>query len=375
MRHFAPVVFRVEKNLVARVKRVLCGKGTLNVQKGQEVTPDVILGNSTASVGFRIVNLCTELQVSSGEAEKLLIRKMGQRIYKGELLAYKKGWFLSQGKTVVSPADGILDFFNSKTGELKISFFPKKVDLPAGLYGVVEEVDPQRGHVVIRTVVDKVLGIFGSGKPRDGILHIIGRSDELISKTLIVSKYNGYILAGGSLFCKDTITAAISVGINGIIAGGIDAVDFKGMAGSRLAFPKKLDSDLGVSMVICEGFGSVPLASDIYGILSKYEGKFVFIDGNKAVVLLPLPTASCMAKVKSTILPPEEKEYESRISELTVGCKVRIVGSSYLGEQGVLKAINSSRTILHSGLKTFLATVETSRRKLQVPVANLEVIM
>ncbi|MBU1032133.1 hypothetical protein KKE03_04420, partial [Patescibacteria group bacterium] len=139
--------------------------------------------------------------------------------------------------------------------------------------------------------------------------------------------------------------------------------------------PKKLDSDLGVSMVICEGFGSVPLASDIYGILSKYEGKFVFIDGNKAVILLPLPTSSCMAKVKSTILPLEEKEYESRISELTVGCKVRIVGSSYLGEQGTLKAINSSRTILHSGLKTFLATVETSRRKLQVPVANLEVIM
>ncbi len=375
MRHFAQAVIRVERNTVGRVKRVLRGKGTLNVQKGQEVTPDVILGTSTVSAGFRILNLCAELRVSPDGAEKYLARKMGQRIYKGELLACKKGWLLSPGKTVTSPTDGVLDFYNSKTGELKISFIPKKADLPAGAYGVVEEVDAQRGQVVIRTVVDKVHGLFGSGRPRDGILHIIGRRDEMISKASVVPKYNGYILAGGSSFYNDAISASISVGVNGIITGGMDAVDFKGMAGGRLAFPKRLGNDIGISIVVCEGFGSVSLLSDIYGILSEYEGKFVFIDGNRAAILLPFPTSACMAKAKNTILPPEEKEYAKGAVELVVGCKVRIVGSSYLGEQGKLLTINSSQTLLPSGLKVFLATVETSRRKLQVPVANLEVIM
>lgn len=375
MKHFAPAVTRVEKGIVTRVKRILRGKGTLSVQEGQEVTPDAILGTATVSAGFRKLNLCTELQVSPTEAEKLLKRKVGEKIYRGELLACKKGWFLSGGKTVISPTDGILDFLDSKTGELKISFLPKKVDLPAGVYGVVEEVEAQRGKVVIRTVVDRVLGVFGSGRGRDGILHIIGRCDELVSRTSVTSKYNGYILAGGSSFFKDAISASISAEVSGIITGGLDAQDFRGMAGGRLTFPRKLDNDIGVSIVACEGFGSVTMASDIYEILSRYEGKFVFIDGNKAVIDLPLATSACMAKVKSTSLPPEEKEYAGRISELKAGLKVRIVGSSYLGEQGKLIKIDSAPTILPSGIRTILATIETARRKIQVPVANLQIIM
>lgn len=375
MKHFAPAVTRVERDTVARVKRTLRGKGGLNVKSGQEVTPDTILGSSTVSAGYRILNLSTELQVKPQEVEKLLTVKVGQRIYKGELLARKKGLFLSKGKIIISPTDGVLDFFNSKTGELKISFFPKKIDLPAGVYGLVEEVDTRRGQVIIRTVVDKIHGLFGSGRSRDGTLHIIGRCDELISRIQVMSKYSGYILAGGSAFLKEAISSSISVGVNGIITGGMDAADFKGMAGGRLAFPKRLDNDIGVSIIVCEGFGSVSMASDIYGILSEYEGKFVFIDGNKAVIEMPKPTSACIVKAKSTILPPDEMERPKEISELVLGCKVRIIGSSYLGEQGILRTVDNSQTLLPSGLKTFLAIVETSRRKLQVPVANLEIIM
>lgn len=381
MKHFALSRLRVEKDMITRMRRSLKDKGQLRVSPGQQVSPEEIIGESEVSPGFRTLNLATLLSVSPEEVEKYLTRKIKQRIYQGELLAYKKGGWLSGKKEIIAPADGVLDFLNQKTGELKMTFLPKKINLPAGVFGIVEAVESERGQVIIRTQGTLVHGMFGSGRLRDGMLHILSKKDDLISKEAVQPKYNDYVLVGGSLFFKDTITSAISAGISGIITGGINAKDYRGMASGRLIFPKKLDNDIGISIVICEGFGSIPMGSDIFEILSAYEGKFVSVDGNKAQVFLPSFSSASLAKIKNTKLPPIQSEevfdpeYGKKVTELQEGLKVRIVGNSYPGEQGKLVAINDSLTLLPSGIKTALATVETPRRKIQVPVANLEVIM
>ncbi|MDD5147712.1 MAG: hypothetical protein PHV63_04170 [Candidatus Daviesbacteria bacterium] len=381
MKHSVHIRLRVEKNVVTRVVRILKGKGSLTVKAGQQVTPDEIIGSGTIASGFRVLNLSTLLSVPAGEVEKYLTRQLGQRIYKGELLAFKKGWLLFGRKVVTSPADGVLDFLNTKTGELKIAFLSKKADLPAGVFGFVEDVDTERGQVIIRTLVSKIYGMFGSGRSRDGILHILGKKDSLVSKEEIQTKYDGQILTGGSLFFKDAISVCISQGVSGIITGGINAEDYKGMAGGRLVFPKKLDNDIGIGVVVCEGFGSIPIGDDIFEVLSEYEGKFVFIDGNKALISLPSFSSASLTKIKNTKLPPlldhklrESGGYSMEAQELKVGLKVRIVGNSCLGEQGKIVSRDDSLTLLPSGVKDYLVTVETTRRKLQVPVANLEII-
>ncbi|MDD5416081.1 MAG: hypothetical protein PHE48_03720 [Candidatus Daviesbacteria bacterium] len=381
MKHSVHIRLRVEKNVVTRVVRILKGKGSLTVKAGQQVTPDEIIGNGTIASGFRVLNLSTLLSVPPEEVEKYLTRQLGQRIYKGELLAFKKGWLLFGKKVVTSPADGVLDFLNTKTGELKIAFLSKKADLPAGVFGFVEDVDTERGQVIIRTLVSKIYGMFGSGRSRDGILHILGKKDSLVSKEEIQTKYDGQILVGGSLFFKDAISVCISQGVSGIITGGINAEDYKGMAGGRLVFPKKLDNDIGIGVVVCEGFGSIPIGDDIFEVLSEYEGKFVFIDGNKALISLPSFSSASLIKIKNTKLPPlldhklrESGGYSMEAQELKVGLKVRIVGNSCLGEQGKIVSRDDSLTLLPSGVKDYLVTVETTRRKLQVPVANLEII-
>ncbi|MDP3948315.1 MAG: hypothetical protein Q8P87_01250 [bacterium] len=380
MKHFVPARLRVEKDVVTRVTRVLRGKGTISVRVGQQVSPEEIIGSATISAGFRTLNLSTLLSASPADVEKLLVSKLNQRIYKGELLALKKGW-LGNKKVVTAPTDGIFDFLNNKTGELRITFLPKKINLPAGVYGIVEAVDPERGQVVIRTLVCRVYGIFGSGHSRDGILHILNRKDALIPKSAIQPEYEGHVLVGGSLFFKDTLSTAISTGVSGIITGGTDAIDYRAVAGGRLVFPKKIDNDVGISIVVCEGFGSIPIGTDIFEILQRYEGKFVFIDGNKALISLPSPLSSSLIKIKNTKLSELQKgitpdpDRTTLISELKAGLKVRVVGNSYLGEQGKLLAVNDSLSLLPSGIYDYLATVETARRKIQVPVANLEIIM
>lgn len=371
---------RIHKDIVARIYRSLKGKGTLNVSVGQEVTPDEILGTASVSLGFRTINLAENLAVYPKDVTKYLKKAMGQRIYKGELLAFKDGGLFGGKKTVTAPTDGVLDFLNEKTGELRMTFIPKKADLPAGVFGIVESVDQARGEVIIKTQVTRIHGMFGSGKPRDGILHVISKRDELISKDKIIDQFDESILVGGSLIFKDAISAAISVGVNGIITGGMNAKDYKGMAGGRLSFPKKIDNDVGLSMVVCEGFGSIPIGEDIFNILSQHEGKFVSIDGNAALIDLPSFESKNLEKVKSTKLPPIQMQPNLReeegtgLVELKVGVFVRIVGNSFLGEQGKIISIDESETLLPSGVKSTLLTVETKRRKIQVPVANIEVM-
>lgn len=379
MKYVAPARLRVEKDVIIRVTRVLKGRGALNVSAGQQVSPEDIIGRSAVSAGFRTLNLAALLSVVPAQVESLLARKLGQRIYKGELLAQKKGWLGK--KVVIAPTDGILDFLNEKTGELKIAFLPKQAMLPSGVHGIVEAVDDERGQVIIRTLVSRVYGLFGSGRSRDGILRIVGKKDELMTKGKLQNEDADHILVGGSLFFKDTISAAISIGVTGIVTGGMDAKDYKAVVGGRLVFPKKLENDVGISIVVCEGFGAVPMGADIFEFLSAYEGKFVFIDGNEAVINLPSFSPESLTKIAGTKLPEiknqnltTDLERREIISELKVGLTVRIVGNSYLGGQGKILSINESLSLLPSGVSDYLATVETASKKIQVPVANLEIM-
>lgn len=380
MKHYAVLRVRVLKDVISRVHRSLKGKGQILVSVGQEVTPDEIIGEASVSSGFRTLNLATLLSVKPQEVEKYLAKNLGQRIYKDELLAFKRGGLFWGKKVVVAPTDGILDFINPKTGEVRMTFLPKKQKLPSGVYGIVEYIDKIRGQVIIRTQVSKIYGMFGSGKLRDGTLQFLGKREDLIGQNAISARLGDDILVGGSLIFKDAISEAISASVNGIITGGINAKDFRGMAGGRLNFPRKLENDIGVSIVVCEGFGSIPIGEDIYQILSEYEGKFVSLDGNKAIINLPSFESSSIIKVKNTKLPPiregglDLNVLDSGISELTLGMRVRVVGNAFAGNIGKLVGLDQSETLLPSGIRTFLATIETKRRKIKLPVANIEVI-
>ncbi|MBI2597238.1 hypothetical protein HYW41_03715 [Candidatus Daviesbacteria bacterium] len=380
MRPLTPVRLRIEKDVVIRIHRRLKGKGKFNISVGQEVIPSDIIGSAQVASGFRTLNLSHLLGVKPDEVEKYLKRPLGQRIYKDELLAFKSGGLLGGKKFVTSPTDGILDFLSSKTGELRMMFLPKKADLPAGVYGIVEKIDEEKGQAIIRTQVSIIHGVAGSGRIRDGRLHVISKRDELIGKYYIFPKQDEEILVGGSLIFKDALSAAISAGVNGVIIGGLNAKDYRGIAGGRLVFPKKLENDIGISVVVCEGFGAIPLGEDIYKLLLNYDGKFVSIDGNISKVFLPAFDSSVIRKVKNCKLPPlsEDATYiDERLDQfidLKVNSKVRVVGNSYPGVQGKVVSLDQTETLLPSGIKAFLAIVETSKQKMKVPVANLEIM-
>lgn len=369
---------RVERDVITKVQRSLKGEGKIYVSEGREVSPEDIIGNAEFLTGYRTLNLSDLLSVKSSDVTKYIKRNVGQKIYKGELLAYKKGGLFSREKVITSPTDGILDFVNNLTGEVRLSLFPKKIELAAGVYGVVEKVDEKLGSCLIRAQVTRVYGIFGTGKIREGTLQLLTDRYGVISKSQILPRFDEHIIAGGSLSSKDILHKAISAGINGIIIGGINATDYKAVGGGKLLIQPKLEYDSGLSLVICEGFGAIGLGEDIYDIFKEYDGRFVSVDGNASVISLPSYLSSSMMRVRKTRLTENKEdsfpENKFNVSEIYEGLRVRIIGSSFTGEQGRVIALDKTETLMPSQIRSYMVTIETKRRKIQIPYKNLEII-
>lgn len=368
---------RFEKDIIARVSRFLSGSGRFNVAVGQEVIPDEVIGKAVIASGFRTVNVAKLLEVSPSTIEKYLQKRIGQNVYKDELLALKEEGFLKAKKIVTSPTDGILDFINPQTGEIKMSLLPKKIDLPAGAFGIVESVDSTQNLIYIRTQITRIYGVFGTGRARDGILYILDRKNDLIDSNSVSDKYADRILVSRGLIYKNAISAAISSGVAGIITGGINAKDYRGMAGGSLAFPRKFNTDVGISMVVCEGFGLVPIGQDIFELLLENDQKFIFVDGNNATISLPSSCSDCMAKIRGTKLPETDIIGHQPVLDsdlVKIGMKARVAGAAFLGEQGKIIGVDKVKTRLTSGILAQLVTIETGKRKIQVPLNNIELI-
>lgn len=365
---------RIVPENITHVQRSLQGNGKIIVSVGQEVSPSDVIGKSTISAGFRRINLSQALSVNPKDVKKYLQRSMGKVIYKGELLAYKDGGLFGGKKLVLAPTDGILEQLDEATGVLKLKILPHIVDLPAAVFGIVERVDHVKKEVIIKTQVTQIYGVLGSGRPREGYLKVLGGRGDLISSDRISPDFNDKIIVGGGQIYKDGLKEAVSFGVKGIITGGINASDFKGMSGGKIKFAHS-ESEVGIGVLVTEGFGTIPVGEDIFDILKSFDDKFVILEGNNARVSLPSVSADSLINIKKVQLP-EFTDLAPYVNEdaLGLGKEVRIIGSSYMGEQGQVEAVDQMTTKLPSGANTYMITVSTKSRKIKVPYNNVEII-
>lgn len=372
---YAPTRLRIRKRIVGRLSRRLSyNKCTMRVAVGEEVAPTDILAECKMPPGFEVIHLANILGVSPKEANKYLKRGFGQNIYQGELLASKKELFGLKDHNVLSPLDGVLDRYDDLSGDLRIKFLPKINRLASGVYGVVEKIDGVIGTVVVKTAMDVVYGLFGSGKEREGKLRILGSSGMLTSSKQISHGMENQILVAGGIIFLEGLKNAVALGVSGIITGGINASDYMSISGG---ISQKRWSDIGTTVLVTEGFGSIPIGEDIYLLLTFHQGKFAIIQGNQGRIILPSQDKNSMMIIRKTNLSSASEilpEPESSLAEVRIGTKVRVVLGPFLGKQGVVSAIDQSLTKLPSGVLSYLVTVEGRSSKFQAPDTNLEII-
>ncbi len=364
---------RILPGRVVFVKRTLPGKVKIDVVKNQEVIPYDVLGSSSINSGFSSINLAQKLHVSISDALKYLERPIGQVIFKGELLASKKGFF---GKTnLLAPTDGILESYNNQTGELRLKFIPRQKPLVAGVYGIIEGINNETGEVLIKTLVTEIRGIYGTGNERGGFLNILSSRGDLASESQIKPEMGGHILVSGALIYGEALRLAAGHGIAGIISGGFNVGDVRSIAGS--IYPEKQNTQASISIIGTEGFGLIPIGDDIFSLINAYNGKFVFIDGKMRRVWLPSLSPDSILTLRKISLPqdkPIQSLPELNTGTIRIGLKARIIWPPFMGAQGKIEAIDKSVTVLESGISTYLLTIETPSRKIKVPYTNIEII-
>lgn len=364
---------RVAKDAPIHVKRELQGKGKLSVVVGQEVAPHDILGESIVSAGFSVINLVRELGVSKVEAIKCLQRPLGSTFYKGELMALKKE--LIGKKIITSPTDCVAESYNSGNGDLHLKFLPKQVPMTAGVYGIVDSVDKLSGEVLIKTLATEIYGVLGSGYERNGLLFIIN-TKGLVHPSQISPAFSQKILIVNGLIFGEALRKVVGFGAHGIICGGLNVADYLAMVGDISPY-KRVGSDVGISIIATEGFGSVPLGEDILSLIEFYQERFVFINGNSCKLILPtlqVDSILSLRKISLPIIKSPETAPAINIGGISKGSKVRIINTTFMGLQGVVVAVDQTPTVLESGISTYLLMVDCPSRKIKVAYPNVELI-
>lgn len=370
---------RVRLNSFLRVKRSLKAKGAIKASVGQVVEPKDILGTYDLSGGFTKVNLSRTLQVKGSDVKSYLKKSLGDKIFKGELLASKLGVFGE--KEILSPTDAILHSYDEEKGELTLQYLPAKVYVPAGVYGIVEQ-KTSLNEVIIKTMAHEIFGIFGTGRQREGFLVILDGKGNLTSKQQITKDLKGNIVVSGALVYKDALQSAINLGVASLVTGGLNLQDFVSIAGGineSASFESitKMGTDIGTDVIVTEGFGPLPLGEDIFELVSKYNGSYAFAYGNSATLILPAGDPDVILKLRKVELPKIEHNPERMqqvlAKEAEVGQKVRLVWPPFMGLQGRVISVDRTPTLLPSGISTHLLTIETKVKVLKVPFTNVEI--
>lgn len=353
----------IESYIERIVIRSLVEEGTLLVREGESVTPADIIGECYISKGFRIIDVSEILEIQPKEVPDSIKKEVGATVFKGEVLGEKKKYMGIVTKQFICPSDGILENINAQNGQLTLRFLPSKMKLLSSFYGDVVEVTENK-QVKLRTRVHLVKGRVGMGAQREGVLKILADMHENVSATMIDSDCTNKIIWGGNLITCDLVQKAITLGVKGIIGGGINARDYRSIVGSLN--PRE---DVGISVLILNGFGSSSVDTRIMEMFKTYQNRHVIIDPLKKEFVIPLsPNDEELLKNKNS------KQGDS-IEYLKIGDEVAIISWPYLGKRGVVKDLSSDRVELGSGIRSFVATVKMDDGKeLLLPLQNLELI-
>ncbi|MEX0616915.1 MAG: hypothetical protein WD231_03855 [Candidatus Woykebacteria bacterium] len=347
----SPVIRRITKNVEHELERKFTGSCKVSARVGDEVNPESIIGHCEVSAGQRLVKIAHELGVSGSSVKKYLLRKLGDRIYRGEIIA-RRGLIFGVGKKEVkSPADGVINEVDTN-GDLIVNFMPTTVRLVAGAKGQVTKVGQE--SIFIKTGGTKISGVSGVGREREGLVKIIAQPHEFVIPQMITGDCAGKILVGGSLLERSTIEKAVTIGVHGFVVGGINHRDFLSLG---------VGTDVGITVLITEGFGTTPIGLDIFEAAKQLENNFAFLSGEAKTFFIPI--------VKQERFLKTAQDYWRKLS---VGDIVRVFRPGSQELIGKVEAL-SEREVLNSGLVAEVASVKfLTGKKITVPSANLEIV-
>jgi hypothetical protein len=354
-------------------RRILPLKGEVVVKTGDKVEPDVVVARTDLPGNVEPINIANILGVPPEDVDECMLKKEGDPIAKNESIAMTKSFFGLFKSEAKSKIDGTIENISSITGQVLLRGHPIPVEVKAYLDGTVTEVIPEEG-VVVETEGSFVQGIFGIGGETHGEIKIVTESNsDVLTDSLIDSSCEGKVIVGGSLVTAAAITKAIEVKAKGIVVGGIDDKDLREFLGTDIGVAITGNENMGITVVMTEGFGQIDIAQKTFDLLKSKEGKMACINGAtqiRAGVIRPEVVIPLGKSDQSS----ESLKSQSSVG-LGVGSPVRVIRQPYFGRLGNVTDLPPELKELDSESHARILEVEFGDgSKAIIPRANVELI-
>ena len=348
----APIKHVIPVTLIQR-QRLLPIPGRILARKGQKVSATDVVADAHVAPEHILLDLALGLGVPASQADTFIQRQAGDAVDEGDVVAGPVGI----GRRVVrAPKKGRVVLAGG--GQMLLEMEGRPYELLAGFSGVVSELLPDHG-VIVETTGALIQGAWGNGRTDFGLLHVLARSpeEELRVDRLDVS-LRGAVVLGGNVQQPEVLALADELPLRGLILASMSAE--LAPAALRMRCP----------VLLTEGFGSLPMSSSAYKLLSTSQRREASILaerwdavlGTQPEVIISLPTES------GEPIAPDA-------GELRAGQQVRATHSLYLGRTGTIVELIPGLTELPNGIKAATARVRLEGEEpVDLPLVNLEIL-
>jgi len=372
MAHSYTPGLRVTPDTIIKKRRILPIPGEVLVTKGEQVTATTAVAQTALPGKVYPVNVANKLSVAPSEIPSYLHKHEGESVAKNEVFAENKPWIKWFRTQVRAPITGTIETVSHVTGQVFLREPPEVIRLSAYIDGTIVEVTPAQG-VVVESRCAFVQGIFGVGGETAGPIALaVKNPDEVLTVDHLTPDYKGQIVIGGALAQKETFARARELGISALVVGGVHDRDLRDLLGYDLGVAITGTEKIGFTLIITEGFGTIPMAKRTFDLLSVKVGQKASCSG---------ATQIRAGVIRPEIIIPLEKEqfqvssFKFQVSEggIKVGDTIRIIREPYFGAIARVKTLPAELQAIptESPARVLVATLPDGQ-EVTIPRANVE---
>jgi len=364
---------KVSPQTVVVKERLLPLEGEVLVEVGQAVSADDIVARTDLPGKIYPVNIANALGVDPSRLSEHMLVAVGASVERGQIIASTKGLFgLFRGEAT-APVSGTIESVSTVTGQVIFQAHPIPVEIDAYLPGRVVEVIAGEGCVV-QTSASLVQGIFGlGGETRAPLAMAVDKPSHVLEAAALHPHYEGEIVVGGAYVTGEAVKRARAIGVKGIVTGGVGYDEIKELLGYEVGVAITGGEDLGLTLIVTEGFGEIAMAPATFALLHSKAGMVASINGATQIragvirpeVVVPLDGADAGT----------ERAEAEEPKGIAVGDTVRGIRAPWFGRIGEVSALPVDPVVLSSGSRARVMEVRFANGETALlPRSNVEVI-
>jgi len=368
---YTPGLTVTERTTVRR-RRILPLPGSVLVQVGDAVRADTAVARAELPGKVVPLNLANQLGIAPDEINDYLVKKEKDSVQKDDVLAENKP-FIKWFKTEIrSPITGKVESVSTITGQILLREPPRVLELRGYIDGVVADVHPEQG-VTVESTCSLVQGIFGIGGETSGELVMgVKAPDQPLLPEQLNASMKGKVVVGGAFLSAATMARAKELGIVGLVVGGIHDKDLRALLGYDLGVAITGTEQVGFTLILTEGFGTIPMAPKTFALLSAHAGQKASISGAtqiRAGVIRPEIIIPHSGPAAATKVAQAERE------GIQLGDPVRVIRDPLFGKIGSVSGLPSELRAIPTESEVRVLEVRfPDGTTTVVPRANIEVI-